>query len=81
MRKTFLSVAGASLIAGLTLTPTIASADYRYHRDYDRGRTSASISVRDIGIIGMTGMPMTMVGIIATTMTTIGTETKNGNGP
>jgi hypothetical protein len=37
MRKTFLSVAGASLIAGLTLTPTIASADYRYHRDYDRG--------------------------------------------
>lgn len=37
MRKTVLAVAGASLIAALTLTPTIASADYRYHRDWDRG--------------------------------------------
>jgi hypothetical protein len=79
MRKTFLSVAGASLIAGLTLTPTIASADYRYHRDYDRGPNfSINIGPR---YRHHWDDRYAMVGIIATTMTTIGTETKNGNGP
>jgi hypothetical protein len=37
MQKAILSAAGASLIAALTLTPTIASADHRYHRDWDDG--------------------------------------------
>ena len=38
MRKSILSVAGASLIAGLMLVPTMASANYYgYHRGYDRG--------------------------------------------
>jgi hypothetical protein len=37
MRNAILSAAGASLIAAFTLTPTIASADHRYHRDWDDG--------------------------------------------
>ena len=37
MRKAILSGLGASFIAALTLTPSIASADYRYHRDWNRG--------------------------------------------
>jgi hypothetical protein len=37
MRKAILSAVGASFIAALALMPTLASADYRYHRDWDRG--------------------------------------------
>lgn len=37
MKKAIRSLAGASVIALLALSPATASADPRYHRDWDRG--------------------------------------------
>lgn len=37
MRKAIFSAVGASFIVALTFMPTLASADHRYHRDWDDG--------------------------------------------
>jgi hypothetical protein len=37
MRKAIFSAVGASFIVALTFMPTLASAEHRYHRDWDDG--------------------------------------------